>query len=276
MTTDLAFPQDPVLTENDGPVGIITLNCPERSNALDEKLATYLLEALRRVLAHPEIRCVLLKANGKFFGVGGDLETFTDEAQALAKARRLLALLHAVVRTIREAERVVISAVQGTAAGGSLSLALACDLSVWASNAKLVPAYASLGATPDCGLTWTLARVMGSQRALDWLLDGRAMTAIQAHSIGLVQHVVEADALYPRALAIAHHVADLSPRAVAGTKRLLEKAGGTTLAEQLDAEKKAFESCVESQEFREKVRAFVAGTRREHRMAARTEGRTTN
>ncbi|HSV70996.1 MAG TPA: enoyl-CoA hydratase-related protein [Methylibium sp.] len=259
---DTSLSRDHVLAEIDGALGTITLNRPQRHNALDLALATDLLDVLHGVLARPTVRCVLLRAAGTSFGVGGDIAAFVDEAQAVLTARRLLALLHGVVRVVRQADRPVVCAVQGAAAGGSLGLALACDVGVWAADARLVPAYAKLGASPDCGLSWTLSRALGPQRALEWLLDGSSLSATQAQALGLVRHVVEPDALQAQARGVAERLSELSAVAVVRTKQLIARASRSTLDEQLDGELQSFIGCVATEPFRSSVQALAVASKR--------------
>jgi 2-(1,2-epoxy-1,2-dihydrophenyl)acetyl-CoA isomerase len=247
-----------VVAEVDGAIGTITLNRPQQRNALDITLASELLDVVQSLLGRQSVRCVLLQAAGESFGVGGDIRLLADETQAVPAVRRLLTILHEVVRVIRQSDRPVVCAVQGAVAGGSLSLALACDVGVWASNAKLVPAYAKLGASPDCGLSWTLARALGPHRALEWLLDGSALSATQAQALGLLRHVVEPAVLQAQSRAMAERLSALSPAAVAHSKRLVAQAPRSTLDEQLDAELQSFLQCVATEPFRANVHAMAA------------------
>jgi 2-(1,2-epoxy-1,2-dihydrophenyl)acetyl-CoA isomerase len=247
-----------VVAEVDGAIGTITLNRPQQRNALDITLASELLDVVQSLLGRQSVRCVLLQAAGESFGVGGDIRLLADETQAVPAVRHLLTILHEVVRVIRQSDRPVVCAVQGAVAGGSLSLALACDVGVWASNAKLVPAYAKLGASPDCGLSWTLARALGPQRALEWLLDGSALTATQAQALGLLRHIVEPDMLQAHSRAMAERMSALSTDAVAHSKRLIAQSLRSTFDEQLDSELASFLQCVVTEPFRVNVHALAA------------------
>lgn len=245
------------LSVEDG-IATLTLSRPDRANALDPALADALFQAFLELGGQPQIRAVLLQADGPRFGVGGDLACFDTPtpAETAAAARAILRPLHALMQAMRESPLPVVCAVRGVAAGGSLALALACDISVWAEGCRLVPAYAALGATPDCGLTWTLTQAIGPQRALQWLLDGTTLSAEQARSIGLVQHVVHDDQVRGVARAFAERVAALSPQAVARTKRLVHQAQLQPWPAQLAAEYEAFTACAQGEEFAARVRAL--------------------
>lgn len=241
-------------------VAVLTLARRDRANALDPTLAEALLAQFMALGAQPGVKAVLLQADGPRFGVGGDLACFdgASPAEALDAARQVLRPLHALMQAVRESPLPVVCAVRGVAAGGSLALALACDIGIWAEDCRLVPAYAAIGATPDCGLTWTLTQALGPQRALQWLLDGSTLTAAQARDRGLLHHVLPDAQVADAALAMARRVAGLSPQAVAATKRLVHRATLQAWQDQLALEFQAFAVSAQTVEFGQRVRALRA------------------
>lgn len=259
MAPDAVSPLSPatVRTEVADGVGSLVMARAARSNALDAPTAEALDAAFERLAHDPSVRCVLLRAEGRRFGVGGDLDAFdvSSPETSTASVERLLQPLHRLMRRLRSCPLPVVAAVGGVAAGGSLSLALACDVGVWAAGTRLVPAYAALGCPPDCGLTWTLARALGPQRAIEWLLDGSAMTAEEARDAGLLRHVVPPEELLPRAFEMARQLATLAPTAVFATKRLVHDATARSWAVQLDAEQDAFTAAAATPAFLARVRA---------------------
>lgn len=246
-----------VLLDIEQPMATLTLNRPARHNALDQCLADTLLAVLRELEGQPDVRCVLLRAAGRSFGVGGDLATFTGGPPGAERGRQLLDTLHAAVRVIARSDKLYVCAAQGAVAGGSLGLALSCDYWLWADDARLTPAYAKLAATPDCGLTWTLARALGPRRALQWLLDGTTWSASRAMVEGLGYGVALQGSLDAAARDLAERLAQLSPHAVRGTKRLMAGAGTRDLEAQLDQEASEFLACSVTEPFREQVDAFA-------------------
>ena len=251
-----------VLLDIDEGVATLTLNRPAQHNALNQVLAEALLAALEELDHRDGVRCVLLRAAGRSFGVGGDLSTFADASLSDDRARRLLTTLSAAVLRIHRSDKLFVSAAQGAVAGGSLSLALCCDYWLWGHDATLTPAYSRLAATPDCGLTWTLSRALGPQRALQWLLDGTAWSANRAMVEGLGYGVAPAGSLDAAARELAERVARVSPQAVRGTKRLLDGVQARDLAAQLEHETTEFLACAGSDEFRQRVEAFKGNARR--------------
>lgn len=248
----------PVRLALDDGVAVLTLARAAQANALDPALAEALLAGFMALGAQPQVRAVLLQADGPRFGVGGDLAGFDvpNPAASAEAARQVLRPLHALMQALRDSPLPVVCAVRGVAAGGSLALALACDLGVWADDCRLVPAYAALGATPDCGLTWTLARALGPQRALQWLLDGSALTGAQARDLGLLHQVLPDAQVAEAALALARRLAALPPQAVAATKQLVHRAPLQAWPEQLAQEYQSFVACAQSEAFGRRVRAL--------------------
>ncbi len=243
------------------PIATITLNRPAHHNALDQDLADMLLGMLRELDARPDVHCVLLRAAGRSFGVGGDLATLAGDGPDLSRARQLIGTLHAAVQLIGRSDKIFVCAAQGAVAGGSLGLALSCDYWLWADDAKLTPAYARLAATPDCGLSWSLSRALGPRRALQWLLDGTTWSATRAMVEGLGYGVALQGSLDAAARDLTERLVQIAPLAVQGTKRLIEGAWTRDLSAQLDQEASAFLACAATEGFRERVRAFTRGGR---------------
>jgi 2-(1,2-epoxy-1,2-dihydrophenyl)acetyl-CoA isomerase len=164
---------------------------------------------------------------------------------------------HPNVRAIRALEKPVIAAVNGAAAGAGLSFACACDIRVAADSATFVPAFVNIGLVPDSGGTYFIARLLGPVRAFEWMSSGRRLTAAEAHAWGLVSEIVEADALEPRAAALAAELAALPTRGIGMTKRLFDRAPFATLEEQLELEAQLQAAATQTEDFREGVAAFL-------------------
>jgi 2-(1,2-epoxy-1,2-dihydrophenyl)acetyl-CoA isomerase len=138
-----------------------------------------------------------------------------------------------------------------------LSFACACDLRIAAAGASFVPAFVNIGLVPDSGGTFFVTRLLGYARAFEWLCSGRKLSAAEAHAWGLVSELVEGDALAGRAAEFAAELAALPTRAIGMTKRLLDRAPGSTLDEQLEREAQLQAAATESEDFREGVAAFL-------------------
>jgi 2-(1,2-epoxy-1,2-dihydrophenyl)acetyl-CoA isomerase len=151
----------------------------------------------------------------------------------------------------------VIAAVNGAAAGAGMSVACACDLRMASDAAVFIPAFVNIGLVPDSGGTYFVTRLLGYARAFEWFASGRRLTAAEAHEWGLVSEVVEADAFPARVAEFAAELAALPTRAIAMTKRLLDRAAASTLDEQLDWEAQLQAVATQSADFREGVQAFL-------------------
>ena len=241
-----------VLTGRDGAVLTVTLNRPEKLNALTAGVHAGLHDALAEA-ADDEIRAVVLTGAGRGFCVGQDLTEFQGAARDVGA--HLRATYHPTIHAIRGLDKPVIAAVNGVCAGAGLSLAAACDLRIAADSATFVPGFVSIGLIPDSGGSWFIVRLLGQARAFAFMSSGRTATAADALELGLVNEVVE-DA-GARAAEVAGAYAALPPLAVGLTKHLFEHAVTATLDEQLEQEAKLQSLAAQSEDFREGVTAFL-------------------
>jgi 2-(1,2-epoxy-1,2-dihydrophenyl)acetyl-CoA isomerase len=244
---------DEVLTSREGAVLTITLNRPDVLNALNAAMHAGLAAALKEARGG-DVRAIVITGAGRGFCVGQDLAEFGEMPDV---AEGLRQRYHPNVRAIRELEKPVLAAVNGPAAGAGMSLACACDLRIAADDATFVPAFINIGLVPDSGGTFFVTRLLGYARAFEWLCSGRRLSAAEAHAWGLVSEVVESDRLAARALERAAELAALPTRALGMTKRLLDRAAGTALEEQLEREAQLQSAATQTGDFREGVAAFM-------------------
>ena len=243
-----------VETQRDGAVLTITLNRPGVLNAFNGAMHRALNAALKEA-RDEEVRAVVVTGAGRGFCVGQDLTEFRDAAGDIGD--RLRSTYHPNILAIRALEKPVVAAVNGAAAGAGMSFACACDIRIASDAAVFVPAFVNIGLVPDSGGTFFVTRLLGYARAFEWLCSGRRLSAAEAHAWGLVSEVVEAGALTSRAAEVAATLAALPTRAIGMTKRLLDRAGGSTLNEQLEWEAQLQAVAVQSEDFREGVQAFL-------------------
>jgi 2-(1,2-epoxy-1,2-dihydrophenyl)acetyl-CoA isomerase len=243
-----------VETQRDGDVMTITLNRPDVLNAFDGAMQEGFRAALKEA-RDPEVRAVVLTGAGRGFCVGQDLKEFQEGAGDLAE--RLRSTYNRNVRALRSLEKPVIAAVNGPAAGAGLALAAACDIRIAADSATFVPAFINIGLIPDTGASFFIPRLLGYERAFEWLCSGKRLTAADAHAWGFVSEVVEAGKLAARAAAVGAELAALPTRAIGMTKRLLDRAAGATLEEQLELEAQLQAAAAETEDFAEGVAAFL-------------------
>jgi 2-(1,2-epoxy-1,2-dihydrophenyl)acetyl-CoA isomerase len=170
---------------------------------------------------------------------------------------QLIGLFHRIIRAIRRLKAPVVAGVHGAAAGGGLGLALACDFVIASDDATFVPAYTKLGTNPDGGTTWTVTRLLGPQRALEWLMLGETKDARAAKDMGLINRVVPRDGLADAVDALARRIASGPATAHATLKRLVDQAPYSSLDAQLDAERDGFIRAAGTADFREGVQAFL-------------------
>ncbi|MCZ0732851.1 enoyl-CoA hydratase/isomerase family protein [Phreatobacter sp. AB_2022a] len=249
----------PARLDYDGPVATITLDRPERFNALDRDAALALFAIGQELAERRDVRVIVIRGAGRSFCAGGDIETFAAHIDATGPmVTGILEPTHAFLTTLRTHPAVVVTSVQGAAAGGGLSLAFMGDLCVAADTARFTPAYIRLGVSPDAGGTVGLARIVGARRAMQIFLMEDGFSAAQAESWGLVNKVVPEAELAAETAALAKRLAGFSPAAVAATKRLIHGTAGRSMAEQLDAELNELIGCMETEAFREAVHRFLA------------------
>ena len=246
---------DEVQTTRDGGVLTITLNRPDVLNAFNAAMHQALGGALKEAARDAEIRAVVLTGAGRGFCVGQDLTEFREAPGDIAD--RLRNNYHPNVLAIRALEKPVIAAINGAAAGAGLSFAAACDIRLAADGATFVPAFINIGLVPDSGGTYFLARLLGPSRAFEWMTSGRRLTAEEAFDWGLVSEVVPTDHLPVRAAELGAQLAAMPTRGIGMTKRLFDRAAGSTLEEQLEWEAQLQSAATKTEDFREGVEAFL-------------------
>jgi 2-(1,2-epoxy-1,2-dihydrophenyl)acetyl-CoA isomerase len=244
-----------VETARDGAVLTITLNRPDVLNAFNGAMHKALAGALKEA-RDALVRAVVITGAGRGFCVGQDLTEFREAPGDIGD--RLRSTYHPNLLAVRALDKPVIAAVNGAAAGAGMSFACACDVRIAADSAVFVPAFVNIGLVPDSGGTFFVTRLLGYARAFEWLCSGRRLSAAEAHAWGLVSEVVDADALPARAAEVAAELAALPTQAIAMTKRLLDRAAGSTLDEQLEWEAQLQTAATQSEDFREGVAAFLA------------------
>ena len=250
---------DPLLVERRGDVLELTLHRPEALNAFTVEMHEAMAEALREA-ADPAIRAVIVTGAGRAFCGGQDLEEATAP-DSKGPGHRLGTYYNPNLLALRALEKPVIAAVNGAAAGAGMGLALACDVRLLAAGATFVPAFSAIGLAPDSGTSWFTVALLGYSRAFAWLTSGRRMGADEALELGLADEVVPVEELLDRARARADALAAVPGRSVELTKRLLQSAASSTLAQQLDLERELQQAASEDPAYRERVTAFLARRR---------------
>lgn len=213
-------------------VATITLDRPDALNALTVASKRELLAALRAAERDPAVRVVVLTGAGRAFCAGQDLRERLEPGAAPLETE-LRERYMPIVRAMRELPKPIVAAVNGVAAGAGMSLALACDLRIAAEGASFVLGFGRIGLVPDSGATWLLPRLVGPAKAAELVLLGEALSADEAERLGLVMRVVPGDALREEVARVAERLAAAAPRALALSKRALQRALDATFDETL-------------------------------------------
>ncbi len=237
----------------DGHVALLRLNRPEARNALSPEMMERLATELERLDPDPEVRCVVIAGSDAVFAAGADIRAMSE--RSLAEA-----LYHPAAEFWRRLARVktpLIAAVSGYALGGGCELALACDMVVASDTAKFGQPEINLGIIPGGGGTQRLARVLGKQRAMEYVLTGRRFDAAEGLQMGLVNRVVEEGHWLEQAMALAHAVVERPPIATRLAKQAVLAAEETALSAGLDSERRLYELAMATEDRVEGMRAFL-------------------
>ena len=240
-------------------IAVISLNRPEVKNALNQRMVQTLLQTVTDLHHRPGLRVVILRSHTKgIFCAGADLK----ERQSMSPDEVLVFLhtLRAAVRALEELPVPVLAALDGSALGGGLELALGCDLRVGAGGAWLGLPEVRLGVIPGAGGTQRLGRLVGSARARDMVLTARCLGAEEAHTWGLLNYCVEqeegGEAAYQRALLLAKDLLGSAPLALAMAKVALREGEGQELEDGLEVEAVCYHALLGTRDREEGLRAF--------------------
>lgn len=245
---------DVIAVEARANVCILTLDRPERRNAMAPEMMATLAEQVRSA---KDATAIVLTGAGSAFCVGADLKWLGGLPDPAVGISDLVAAHHEAVRAMRRARRPIVAAVNGAAAGGGLSLALAADYRVASTSAAFTTAYSRLGLTPDGGNSLFLAQSIGVARAMELLLTNRTLSVEEARSWGLVEEVVEPEYLLERACERASAFGAIPPETLLATRVLLDAASGQSLDSVLHAEQQAMRTAAQRPEFKQALRSFL-------------------
>lgn len=244
-----------VEVSTDDGVLIVTLNRPERLNAMTGPLVRGLSLAWLEAAERDDIRAVIVTGSGRGFCAGADLLGDGSGRDPLAGLRHAY---NPHVLGLASLRQPVIAAVNGPAAGAGLALACAADIRIASTAGQFVPAFAKLGLVPDAGASYFLPRLIGHPRATEWLLRAYPVDAATALEWGLVTEVVEPDALLSRAVEIAREITAHPRSGIGLTKQLLRRSWQNGLGEQLDLEAGYQNDAIASPDAQEARAAWLA------------------
>jgi 2-(1,2-epoxy-1,2-dihydrophenyl)acetyl-CoA isomerase len=249
---------DDLLLASEGSVAWLTLNRPERLNALSPSMLSALGEALQRLGGDNGVGAIVITGAGRGFCAGGDVKTMADRAsQGFEERVEGLRHMHQIPLLMRTIPKIVIGMVNGPAVGAGMGLALACDLRVAGRSARFGTGFAGVGYSGDFGGSWSLTRLVGTAKARELYFLGDIVDSAAALTLGLVNRVVDDEALHDETMALARHIAD-GPRIAYGyMKRNLFAAETEPFATVLDMEAVHQARTAMTEDHREAARAFV-------------------
>jgi len=242
-----------ILVERDERVGVVTLNRPDKLNALNFTLVGELASALEEFDRDDAIRCMIITGSGdKAFAAGADIEEMSDKTPITM----MLGGFESWMR-IKRLHKPVIAAVGGYALGGGCELALTCDMIVASENARFGQPEILIGVIPGAGGTQRLARTIGKYRTMEMVLTGAQITAQELASLGMVNRVVPRGDHLSEALKLAKSIAERAPIAARLAKESVLAAFETSLTEGQDLERRNFFLLFATEDMREGMRAFL-------------------
>jgi len=251
--------EDSVLYRVESPLAWITLNRPEKKNALAGAMREELLERVQEASLDSTIRCLIVTGAGEAFCSGGDVGVMAEMKQKGADFEELGLWLDAggkLVSALSVLPKPSVACVNGAAAGAGCNLALACDFRIASGGASLGETFVRVGLHPDWGGTFLLPRLVGSAKALELFATGEMVLAEEALRIGLVNRLVPADRLQEETRAFAMRLAAAAPLSFLAAREAVRRSLTSSLSAMLTFERAAQQRCWESEDAAEGIRAF--------------------
>lgn len=251
-----------IVAERSGPITRITLNRPDAANAMNDTLTRELAHAARHC-DDATTKVVVLTGAGRFFSAGGDLKGIASSDSPGRYVKGIADDLHRALSTFARMDAVLITAINGVAAGAGFSLAITGDLVIAAESASFTMAYTAAGLSPDGSSSFYLPRLVGVRRAQELMLTNRKVSAAEALQWGLVTETVDGDGLAARADALAEQMASGARQSGAAVKKLLLASFGNSLEEQMEWEGRLIAECADAADGAEGMNAFIQKRRPE-------------
>lgn len=248
----------PVLVELQEHVGVVTLNRPDKFNCISRGLAEGLRDSVQSLEANPACRAVVIKANGKHFCTGADLDEVLAARKTRATLEAFITAGHDALAGFERSRLPIVAAVHGLCLAGGLELSMACDVVLAGRSARFGDQHAKYGLVPGWGGTQRLPRLVGLRRAIHLMFSAEWVDATTAHGWGLVTEVVNDEALIERAMAYAQALAERNPESLAAMKALARAGLDETLAAGLARECACVVDALRTQNVTEGLAAFQA------------------
>jgi 2-(1,2-epoxy-1,2-dihydrophenyl)acetyl-CoA isomerase len=247
-----------ITVQREGRVAIVKFNRPDKLNSFNSVMRREFNLAAREVNGDSDIWVVVLAAEGRAFSAGADLtEPGSEFGDGHAVEDMLLLEYKPGILQIAQSRKPWIAAINGACAGIGYSYAMACDMAVMGESAFLYQPFAAIGLVPDGGSTWLVPHLVGSKRAFELMALGEKLKADKALEWGLVNRVVADDELAQESMALANTLAGKSPLALRHTKAALSFANRHSLADTIDYEASVQRVCIDSQDAKDAIDAFL-------------------
>ncbi|OGA42000.1 MAG: hypothetical protein A3G24_03160 [Betaproteobacteria bacterium RIFCSPLOWO2_12_FULL_62_13] len=241
-------------------IATLTLNRPERLNALGDTMREEIYDAVSKCAADPNVRVLVITGAGRGFCSGGDVKSMSERHQsgeAPPPSAQFAQIRDRVILAMRDCPKPIIAAVNGAAVGAGMNLALACDMRIASSAAKFSQIFVKRGLPPDWGGTYFLPRIVGIAKACELIFTGDTIDAAEALKLGIVSAVVTPEELLPESYKLARKIADGPPVAIQGAKRAIYHNQDVDLRAALEFETFVQTVNRETEDAKEGVRAFM-------------------
>ena len=250
----------PVSTDRlDGGVALVTMSPDASLDTFAPSNFSALLTTLDELMSDQLCRSVVITGSGRFFSAGGNIDDFAngiEDGDIGDRVQEMTDQLHPLLLRMRTSEKVFVSAINGSVAGGGLGLALASDYRVCVPKAKLASAFFRLGLSPDGGMTWLLPRLVGNQVAKRFLFNSEVWSGQRAMELGAIDELVDESDLIERSVEVAREWGKWSVNSRRGTKQLLDAATSTFFETQLHFEQSLMIASSKTDDFAEGVHSF--------------------
>ena len=251
----------PVETSNLGDgIALVTMAGKSATQSFSMEFLPLIAEAIDSALSDNSIKAVVITGEGKFFSAGADINAFAKSIEnndAPKLIRDLTGILHPLIVRIRQSPTICVAAINGACAGGGLGLALACDVRIATSEAKIAASYSGMGLSPDGGTTWLLPRLVGTQNSRKFFFENSIWNAQQSLDYGAIDELVESSELLSRATEVAKLWSSWGPHTKEATKHLLDVQTHHDFETHLKHERTLIEAAGTTDAFKEGVAAFL-------------------
>ena len=251
----------PVETSNLGDgIALVTMAGKSATQSFSMEFLPQIAEAIDSALSDNSIKAVVITGEGKFFSAGADINAFAKSIEnndAPKLIRDLTGILHPLIVRIRQSPTICVAAINGACAGGGLGLALACDVRIATSEAKIAASYSGMGLSPDGGTTWLLPRLVGTQNSRKFFFENSIWNAQQSLDYGAIDELVESSELLSRATEVAKVWSSWGPNTKEATKHLLDVQTHHDFETHLKHERTLIEAAGTTDAFKEGVAAFL-------------------